>query len=253
MVRVRYGMVVVAGVIGVAGPSRAGAQSRALIAGTVIEPTTGLPVPNVEVNVLGTRQAARSDSLGAFTLRLDAGRYLLRATRLGFGPRSLPVDLAAGDTVTMAIDMAVLPVELSEVKVKAREERYRGKMAGFAERMRTSTAPRSSFILREEIERRHPARLSAMLKERGGRIQGCVGQATVYVDGAMLSPARITAPKRGRRSAPTDRDPRLDDFVAIDEIEAIEVYAGGANTPAEFLATAAHGLAPGCTVLIWTR
>jgi len=223
-----------------------------VIAGTVVEPSSGLPVPNVEVRVLGTSRLARSDSGGVFAFRLDAGRYLLRATRLGFGPRSVPVDVPAGDTVTTSIELDVLPVVLSEVTVKAREERYRGKMAGFAERMHTSAAPRSSFITRDEIERRHPRLISDMLKERGGRVQGCVSAATIYVDGAMLVSDRLGAPLRGRRSEPLQRDLRLD-WVAPDEIEAIEVYPGGASTPAEFSATAAPGLAPGCTVLIWTR
>jgi hypothetical protein len=246
---------VAAAVIGVAIPVRPGyGQAQALVAGAVVEPSTGLPIPSVEVRVLGTNRLTRSDSLGGFTIMLDAGRYLIRATRLGFAPRSLPIDLASGDTVTMAIEMDVLPVTLSEVKVKAREEQYRGKMAAFAERMRTSTAPRSSFILRDEIQRRHPPYLSTILRERGGRIQSCVGTANVYIDGVMLSPDRVSAPRPGkRRTAPTDRDERIDDFVPVDDVEAIEVYAGGADTPAEFLATAPRGLSPGCTVVIWTR
>jgi carboxypeptidase family protein len=228
------------------------AQGRGFIAGTVVEPSTGLPVPNVDVRVLGTSRVARSDSGGLFSFTLDAGRYLLRATRLGFGPRSVTIDLAAGDTATLSIGMDVLPIALPEVAVKAREERYRGKMAGFAERMHTSPAPRSSFITRDEIERRHPRLISDMIKERGGRLQECASNATVYVDGAMLAPDKVGAPLRGRRSEPLQRDLRLD-WISPDEIEGIEVYAGAATAPAEFSATAAHGLAPGCTVLIWTR
>ena len=245
-------MNVVVATLTFAASGTAGAQGRGWIAGAVVEPTTGLPVPNVEVRVLGTSRVARSDSLGGFTLVLDPGRYLLRATRLGFGPRSVPLDVPASDTVTMAIEMDVLPIVLSEVMVKAKEERYRGKMAGFAERMRTSAAPRSSFITRDEIERRHPRQISDMINERGGRIQACASTATIYLDGAMLVPDKIGTPMRGRRSEPIQRDLRLD-HLPPDEIEAIEVYAGGAETPAEFSATAARGLAPGCTILIWTR
>ena len=134
-------------------PPTAGAQGRARVDGTVVEPTTGLPIPNVEVRLLGTDRIARTDSGGAFRLTVDAGHYLVRTTRLGFGPRSVALDLAAGDTITMSIEMDVLPVRLAEVLVRTREERYRGKMAGFAERMRTSGASRSSFITRDEISR----------------------------------------------------------------------------------------------------
>ena len=125
-------------------------------------------------------------------------------------------------------------------------------MAGFAERMRTSAASRSSFITRDEIERRHPQQISDLIKDRGGRIATCASNATIYVDGAMAPPDKIGAPLRGRRTEPIRRDLRLD-WITPAEIEAIEVYPGAATTPAEFSATASPGLAPGCTVIIWTR
>jgi hypothetical protein len=43
------------------------------------------------------------------------------------------------------------------------------------------------------------------------------------------------------------------DHVPADNIEAMEVYAGAAQTPAEFSATAFPRKAPGCTIVIWTR
>ena len=230
----------------------AAAQTGGHVEGVVIEPTTGLAVPNVEVRLLGTNRVVRSDSLGAFRLTVDAGRYLVRATRLGFGPRSVPLDLADGDTVTMSIEMDVLPVALSEVVVRAREERYRGKMAGFADRMRTSAAPRASFITREEIERRAPRQISDMVQERGGRVASCFRAATIYVDGVMLVPDQIGAPVRGRRTEPIQRDLRLD-HIPPQEIEAMEVYGGPAVAPAEYSGTVAPGMQPGCIVLIWTR
>jgi hypothetical protein len=172
----------------------ASAQGRGALLGVVVEPSTGLPVPNAEVRVLGTDQMARSDTLGGFRFALDPGKYLLRATRLGFGPRSVSTNIVAGDTVTMSIEMDVLPFQLAEVTVKAREERYRGKMAGFAQRMRTSAASRSSFITRDEIERRHPLRISDFIKERGWRAGTCG-------EGDDL---------RGRRHARTGRDRQPD-------------------------------------------
>lgn len=236
----------------VAAASAARAQSRARVEGFAVEPSTGLGIPNVEVRLLGTDRVVRTDSLGAFRLSVDAGHYLVRATRLGFGPRSVSLDAAAGDTLTVSIEMDVLPVQLSEVLVKAREERYRGKMAGFADRMRTSAAPRASFITREEIERRAPRQISDMVQERGGRVASCFRAATIYVDGVMLVPDQIGAPVRGRRTEPIQRDLRLD-HIPPQEIEAMEVYGGPAVAPAEYSGTVAPGMQPGCIVLIWTR
>ena len=228
------------------------AQGRGRVEGVVVEPTSGLPVPNVEVRVLGTELLARTDSLGAFAMSLNQGRYLIRATRLGFGPRSVSMDIAGGDTVTMSIELDILPIQLSEVVVRAREERYRGKLAGFAERMRTSAAPRSSFITRDEIERKAPQYTSDLLRDRAGRMGGCFSSAAIWLDGSRLVPDKIGTPVRGRRTEPMQRDMRLD-HIPPDQIEAIEVYAGAAQTPAEFSATADPRLAPGCTIVVWTR
>ena len=244
--------VVVVALAGIGAGRAAVAQTRGRVEGIVVEPTTGLAIPNVELRLLGTNSVVRSDSLGAFRLTVDAGRYLVRATRLGFGPRSVALDIAHGDTVTMSIEMDLLPVALSEVVVRAREERYRGKMAGFADRMRTSAAPRSSFLTREEIERRAPRQISDMVQERGGRVAGCSRAATIYVDGVMLVPGEIGAPPRGRRTEPIQRDLRLD-HIPPQDIEAIEVYGGPAVAPAEYSGTVAPGLQAGCIVLIWTR
>ena len=227
------------------------AAAQTPVSGTVFEATSGLPVPNVEVRVLGTPRVVRTDSSGKFIFSLDPGRYLFRATRLGLGPRSVPLDVVAGDTMTVGIEMDILPIMLSEVAVKAKEEKYRGKMSGFADRMRTSPAPRSAFITRDEIARAHPTYVSDLLKARTGRA-GCVGSATVWVDGAQMVADKVGAPLRGVRTEPMQRDLRLDHFPP-DEIEAIEVYVGAAQTPAEYSTTAMKGLSAGCTVLIWTR
>ena len=233
-------------------PDASHAQTRGRVEGVVVEPTTGLPVPNVEVRVLGTALLVRTDSLGSFALGLESGAYLLRATRLGFGPRSVAAEIAGGDTVTMSIEMDVLPIQLSEMVVRAREERYRGKLGGFAERMRTSGAPRSAYIMRDEIERKAPRLTSDLLRERAGRMGACYGAATIWLDGSMLVPDKVGMPVRGRRTEPLQRDMGLD-HIPPDQIEAMEVYAGSAQTPAQFSATAAPGKAPGCTILIWTR
>jgi hypothetical protein len=246
-------VVALAGLVAFGGLSaRAHAQARGRIEGVIVEPSTGLPVPNVEVRMLGTQFVARTDSLGSFAMNLDEGRYLVRATRLGFAARSVTMEIVGADTVTMSIELDLLPVQLSEVVVRAREERYRGKLAGFAERMRTSAAPRSSFITREEIEQKAPKFTSDLLRARAGRLGACYSAATIWLDGSKLPPDKIGDPPRGRRTEPMQRDMRLD-HIPPDQIEAMEVYAGAAQTPAQYSATSAPGLQPGCTILIWTR
>ena len=205
-------------------------QPTALIAGSAFESTTGLPVPNAQVHFLGTEYAAQTDSAGAFRLFVPPGRYLLRARRLGFEPRSWVTEVPA-DTVTLALEMHISPMQLAEVVVEARESKYARKLAGFAERMRTSGAPASSFMTREEIEKRRPALLSEFLQSRGARTEACARNGLIFVDGLMITPDAIGNPTTGRRTEPQRR----------------------AQIPSQFNLTAPNGRSPECVIALWTR
>jgi hypothetical protein len=61
---------------------------------------------------------------------------------------------------------------------------------------------------------------------------------------------RVTT-RAGRR--PRARPEDAVDFIPPDQVEAMEIYRGAAQVPAQYNKTAEPGEASGCVILIWTR
>src|SRR5262245_20189266 len=98
-----------------ASPERPSTDARPLVAhrvavitGKATDNETGAPIPNAQVTVNGLpRVGTTTDANGNFTIRgLAAGAYTLRATRLGYAPREVSVDVPADGNVTVNIAMA---------------------------------------------------------------------------------------------------------------------------------------------------
>jgi hypothetical protein len=224
---------------------RAHAQSaQALAQLTVVDSANGSPVEHAEILFLGTPITRVTDAGGRVQLQLEPGSYLVRTRRIGFAPRTARLDITGTDTLTVIVVLAPLGIALPEILVRATEERYVGKLSSFAHRMRTSGAPRSSFITREEIDDKRPRQVSDLLRVRSARAQQCAERGAVYLDGIALTSLRVAA--RG------DRRPTIDE-IPIDQIEAIEIYVGASEVPAQYNMTAQRGRQPGCVILIWTR
>jgi hypothetical protein len=239
------------------------------ILGSVFD-TVGAPVADVEVALLGTGVVRRTDGGGEFRLpAVRAGRYVLRARRLGYVSKDIAVDGSAGDTLTLTLNLVPAAPVLTPVVVEERETPTRlGKLAGFYERMRTAASPPSSFVTREQIDRMNPRRVSDIVKSRGPRAEACLA-GKVYVDGALVaSPLQLAALQNrvlrqarregqrgtdGARPAPRPRPEDAVDFIQPDHVEAMEIYRGAAQVPPQYNVTADPGMAPGCVVLIWTR
>ena len=200
-----------------------------LVRGSVYD-STGAPLENAEIIVLGSSLAATTTTEGVFSVAsVPRGTTVLRFRRLGFQARTLIVE--PGDTIDLAIELRPLVARLSPVVVKGAEEQYAAKMAGFAERMRDGA--RSSFVTRADIERQRPFRVSDLLQLRA--TSRCrAGRGAVFVDG-------ISAP-----GFDVDR-------LSPHDIEAIEIYRGPAQIPAQFNVMMPNGSKPGCVTVVWTR
>jgi hypothetical protein len=254
-----------------AAPGGAAAQGRQVaIMGSVFD-TTGTPLADVEVALLGTALVGRTDGRGEFRFPATrAAQYVLRARRLGFTSRVTPVDGTVADTLTLTLNLAPAAPVLPKVLVEERGAPPRtGKLAAFYERMEAGTVPRSSFVTRDEIDRLGPRRTSDIVKTRGPRATGCLN-GKVYVDGVLsVSPAQVQS-LQGLLPAPTQTQgnrlararprtsPRVPTEQAVDvippeDVAAIEIYRGAAQAPAQYGGTAEPGMAPGCVILIWTR
>jgi hypothetical protein len=249
-------------------PSHASAQSRAVLAGRVIDDATGSGVSGARVELLSAVGAPRAstvtDSAGHFEFSAASGRYRLRAVDAGFDQVVTGViEATAGEQLQLVLRLNREVFALPALEVLARvgtRYRYAG-LAAFEIRMAQGLG--GTFITREQLEARSPRRLSDMLPEAGMTVwgdgiseggiftsrRGCAPM--VYLDGVPLTVHGFGGGGRPRRSTDTPEFRALEAVNLVDpaSVEAVEVYRGAATLPAEF-----GGSTGGCgAIAIWTR
>jgi hypothetical protein len=216
-------------------------DSLARLTGTISSSKNGRPLADVMISVKGTGAFHVSDSTGAFAIaRIPPGQHTLRLAWRDRVSEDYQVTVRAGQTLALAILLDVGGVELAPIVVEATSSEWVLSLAGFYSRRDKGFG---RFVTSEDIERRKPANLSAMLSANGITMR-CVRTACY--------PARYSA---GRRCAvPVFLDGLRVEYYDIDNIPpsdvvGIEVYRQGADTPAEFSRWSADCGA----VLIWTK
>jgi hypothetical protein len=233
--------------IGGAGASL-GAQ-QGVVRGTVTD-SSGVPIPDVELLLHDINIVTRADSGGRFAFpRQRPAAYLITARRLGFSAVTWSFTLR--DSVVLALVMYRSQQTLPRVTINGEQRYTPAKLLDFYDRLRTSGAPRSSFVTREEIERLNPYRSSDIVRSRGGRASTCL-RGMIYVDGARMPPGSSFDPPAGKRRTVPDTRSAMD-IIPPGEIQAMEIYRSSATIPSQYNGTAPGGSPPGCVILIWTR
>jgi hypothetical protein len=232
------------GILSVGLPELADAQREAVLFGIVAD-TGRRPLHGAEVVAVRSKRAARSDAKGMFSLLVPLGdeTFLIRSP--GYHPEAFQATFVAGDTLRIGIVLGSAPMVLPELVVVAENISYRGKMTGFATRMLSSGAPRSSFLTRADIERLGLPRLVDHLlstgvklrRDRRGRdyVECAHGRTSrpkvaYYIDGALVR---------------EDLDLSLIDVGAV---EGIEVYKSAAELPVQFNQSGYD-----CAVVVWLK
>src|SRR6185295_2796885 len=102
-----------------------------VVAGMVVDDSTGAPIPRVTVLVVGTTRGTLTDDRGRFAIgELAAGTHTLRARSLSHRQQEVTVTVVAGDTATVSFRLVVAPVTLGAVRARARApERDRFELA----------------------------------------------------------------------------------------------------------------------------
>jgi len=197
-----------------------------------------------------TLKRVRADSTGEFEFVASIGSYSFHVVAEGFVPVSTPViDFDGGETIVRIVlspDVVLLaPLEITarsrplitEMMMREFNDR-RAKNIGFA-------------ITRDQIEARKPRHVSDLLRMVPGvRVMpNGVGSATIAIPGAgtrFTDNCQVKVVLDGLRfrwGAST-----IDD-IAVDDLEAIEVFRSLAEVPVEFAGPDAH-----CGVVaVWTR
>ncbi|HET7462244.1 MAG TPA: TonB-dependent receptor [Longimicrobium sp.] len=235
-------------------PAAAAAQQRdttGAIQVVVHAEEGGGPVAGANVELMGLGRAQNADSAGVARFRnLPPGPLLVQIRKLGYGAERFPVTVVRGDTVMVEVDLQTEAVRLAEIRATARSGSAL-RNTGFFERQ---AAGIGSYAMRSQWEGRGHLEVSDVVRRMRGikvartgdgrtlllpsrplaSLGGC-STAQVYVDGVQLN-----------------FDPRHDDInqmVSLSEVEAVEVYAGGAEVPAQYNMTGSSC----AVVLIWRR
>lgn len=204
------------------------AQMAMIIA--TVNDSSGKPLPDAIVQLVGTSRRAKSDADGKVVISgIIPGKYTISIRHLGYAELKLPLAATAG-LFEAAYTLAAAPTDLTRVVVKASElkpDRYAGTTRYDAFYRRRSQGL-GTFLTREMIDARRAQKSEDLLRMITGvriRYRGSTpflqflrcDHVNVYIDGI--------------RSHDGFRD-----YVALSplDIEAIEVYHGLATVPPEF-------------------
>lgn len=229
----------------------------ATLRGTVVSDSLALPIADADVAIDALRLRARSDARGAFTLSgVPAGTHELTVRRLGFGALRTSITLAGNEDEERRIVLRPVTV-LDSVEVTA--ARNDPRLADFEENRRLGLG---HFLTRDELAKNTGRRMGDLvsmvpgagvvrnragayvlskryvvslgatspqapgsiyvptaIEKRQGLVEGCYAQ--VWVEGQLMNPGQPTEPYDINQHAPQ-------------EVEAIEYYAGPAQTPSRY-------------------
>jgi TonB-linked SusC/RagA family outer membrane protein len=114
---VRWTLAATVAALGVA-PGEALAQATGAVRGTVLDSASQRPVAGVQVVIANSTLGSLTDASGRYLVAgVPAGSATLQFRRVGYGPGSRTVTIAAGDTVTADVSIAAVAAQLSEVVV----------------------------------------------------------------------------------------------------------------------------------------
>jgi len=99
--------------------SATGAQTSGSVRGMVKQTANGAAVSLASVSVIGSAIRASTDSAGRYQLPgVPAGHQTIEARAFGFAPRQLPIDVVAGKTTIVDIELEANALRLADVVVR---------------------------------------------------------------------------------------------------------------------------------------
>jgi hypothetical protein len=219
-----------------------------VIQGVVIDAGSRVAVAGADVELVeprtGQRTGGMSDSAGTFLLTAArAGTYRLRVAHPSYTTYEADsVAVNAGEAVMLEIRLGQAAIPLEPLVVTARRQVA---MTGFDERRKAGFG---RFIARAEIDRRGAFRTSDLLRNVQGITLRPAGRSGMFVlmrggGTGLCQPAIWVDGVLARQLAGST----IDDLLAPNAIEAVEVYHAHAGAPTEYVA------GPCGVILFWTR
>jgi hypothetical protein len=247
--RIRHRLLLLATLAALVAPAAAAAQIR--LTGIVRDDVSEEPIAGARVEIIDywglklVQLSTGADGSFGYELR-RRGSYRLRVSRVGFRTTTTP-QIPTGTNTYLNVEVrlksdAVLLAPLAVVGRGAAA--HSPVLDGFHARLR---AGMGNYFTREDVERIQPLLVSDLAVRvpgvyvassgtgterhlyagRAGGTSGCPMQ--IWVDGFLLNPRSPGGEFVGMT---------LDEAVAPDVVEGIEIYRGLASVPAEFLTAA---------------
>lgn len=237
------------------------------VVGRVVDVETGQPLSGVTVRIGGADAGRVSGDDGRFLFpAVGPGRHTLEARHLAYHTveDGLVVD-GSGRTLQVEVSLAAGAIPLDPIVVTVESRPMSGTLRAVHDRMdRVRLTGGGTVFDRQDIERRNPRQVTQLLGEVHGVQTGTFSNTpiitstrafsgfgvclmTVWIDGILV----IRGGTRGASEELSSGSPpaNVNDFIAISNIEAIEVYHAGGRIPGEY-----WGSDSGCgVVLIWSR
>lgn len=216
----------------------------AVLTGTVTA-TTGQPLEGAQILLLGTNLGGRTDQSGNFRLGgLPGGTQSIEIRQIGYAPRRYAVDLAPDKISKIDAVLEERAVVLEAVEVAGKKG---SGIPGFDRRKKSGFG---TYITREDIEKRGAINTSDLFRTIPGVQVLWNGTGyTVQMTRASTGYCPVQYYIDGAPFLSTGGDD-MDQIVQPQDIQAIEVYKGPTETPAEFQG---GGSAACGTIVIWTR
>jgi hypothetical protein len=213
----------------------------------------GEPVARAQVQAMGTQLFTMTDTTGRFYFRdLAPGPYFVRARKVGYEPVVFTATLAAVDSIEASVRLTALlgvnTTRLDTMRVTAEYDRMSRRLKGFEERR---TTIRGLFIDRQEVAMRKPQLLSDLLRGRANVTVQRNGVGDTQIFGTRISISTGYCPLALILDGTliNTNGGRMDNFVPIDMVAAIEVYTSGTSVPGQF----ARPETDCGAVIVWTR
>lgn len=210
-------------------PAQQPAQGGGRLTGVVTD-QAGQPVPNAQVQVVGTPRGALTGPDGRFTIGgLAPGSYDVRVTRLGFTPRTVPVTLAAGQPGAVTVQLESVAAQLTAQVV-----------VGYTTQQRRDVSDATASVRAEEIREQQVATVEEALR---GRVPG----VQINASGEPGRPAQVIV--RGQNFLGNATPLYVVDGMYLrqnpnlnpDDIESLEVLKD-ASAAAQYGSQAANGV-----------
>lgn len=224
------------------------AQPTGSLTGKITAPD-GTPVAHARIAIGGTSLEAITAVDGGFRIHGVPPRgQTLNVRMLGYTPRALAIEIVAGDTLHIDVMLTPHALPLDTVEVSSDVAVSPG-MRGFEQRRQRGPGV---FFTRDQIQRMQPRVLTDVLRR---------------VPGVQVRPVRggmgnnVSVQARGSEcpmlffmngsTFPLPGDQPINDFVAPEEVIALEVYAGSSEIPAQFNTSRFNSRCG--VIVVWTR